>query len=880
MLRSRRHPYARIQIPTSLVRRSLAPLLTLSAFAACTPVATTYGPQTPPSPEALPLSASVVIKTPCEQGRELRATIPALLAQGRLDRTIRTLGRADLLCPAEAPSTWGALVVTLAEVGRNEEARALADRIDKLPDAPAEAKHGAKMARARVAGIKLTPDTLAAREEARTLALEAQAAATKGDHVVAKSRWLSAYNAHRPNGPALLGAALASRALGDLADAQKLIDRAIVDYERGHGQRLELEVPNGFGGFVTGVSWGASGRLVAVAHRSMVSIIDAVTLKERVRLRGHLQTITATAFSPDGRSVVTASRDETARVWDVVTGRELRRLEGHTGDVNAVVYDRAGTTIATASRDRTVRLWDAATGALRATLAGHDAAVTSVSFAVSGKYLASASDDSTAIVWDVTSGKPTAKLTGATAPLRAVAFGATVAAGGDDGAIRLFDPTTGALVRQLEGHVSSITALSYSPDGKTLASASLDASVKIFDPAQPKAIRTLEGHAVMALSLAWSQDGKRLATGAFNTVHMWDSNNYAETARLEGHADPVTALAFSADTAMLAVGSSDRSIRLWSSGGAVRRLDGHTGTVTGLAFSPQGGMLASGGLDGTVRRWALLTMAPLVPVEGAGSVQAVAWSPDGGTIAWAAPDASVRFFDNWVQKPRPSEPGPGAYGLAFSPDSKRVVFGAIGKVAIVRDAVSGKDIAQLAGHVGSVNAVSWSADGALIATGSSDKSIRLWDATTFAPRATLPVDSAVQSVVFRPGGGTGIGLAAGLFDGSVRLFTVATGKEVMKLAGHTEVVLSLATSGDGRWLASGARDGTTNVYSLPDAQLRLSLRGVSGRDAAYAFAPTGEIEMFGEARDFPICRVGAVSVPFELCEERFVEPGLLGRTLL
>ena len=120
-----------------------------------------------------PPPASVVIKTPCEQGRELRATIPSLLAQGRLDRTIRTLGRADTLCPAEAPSTWGALVVTLAEVGRNEEARALADRIDKMPDAPAEAKQGAKMARARVAGVKPTPDTFAAREEARTLAKRA-----------------------------------------------------------------------------------------------------------------------------------------------------------------------------------------------------------------------------------------------------------------------------------------------------------------------------------------------------------------------------------------------------------------------------------------------------------------------------------------------------------------------------------------------------------------------------------------------------------------------------------------------------------------------------------------------------------------------------------
>lgn len=833
----------------------------------------------PPSAEApvVTVAPKPERKAPCDQARALRAQVPSLLGEGRLDRTLRTIANADRLCPSEAASSWDTLVLTLADIGRYAEARALCDKIDATKDAPAPAKSASQRARSTLALLD-QPSSAQMASIGESLAREAHLAASKGDPKIARAKYLAAWETSHPNGAALLGAALATRALGDAPEAQRLLDRAVVDYERATGGHMELDVPNGFGGFVNALAFSPAGDRLAIAHRTVVSLVDATTMRERVRLRGHAQPVTGVAFSPDGKSVATSSRDETARVWDAATGRELLHLEGHTGEVAAVAFDHEGTLVATAGHDHSVRLWDAHVGgAARFVLEGHAAPVTAVAFAPNGKHLASTSDDHTVIVWDLASKKLVAKGTAASA-LRSVSFASLVASGGEDGVVHLGDANKDPLGKALAGHTAAITGLSFAPTGKLLASSSLDTSVRIWDVASATSIKTLEGHAVMALSPAWSSDGKRLASGAFDTVHVWDASTWTELARLEGHADAVTSVAFSADGKSLAVGAADRAVRVYGVSGA-RRLDGHAGAVTALSFSPDGSTLASGSLDGTVRRWAFPTMAGSLPIADVGAVASLAWSPDGKSLATASPDKSLRLWDVAWGKPIGEGGGPGAYGVAFSADGKRVAFAAIGRVVIVRDVASGKELARLVGHEAGVNGVAWSADGALLATASADRTVRLWDGATYAQKGVLTASAPVVSVAMRPTATSGLAIAAGTTDGSVNLYSVSTSKLLMRIAAHADAVQALAFSPDGALLATGARDGTTELFSIPDGQLLLSIRGVAARDASYAFAPTGEIEIFGEARDFPICRIGALSVPFELCEERFVEKGLLARIM-
>jgi WD40 repeat protein len=180
--------------------------------------------------------------------------------------------------------------------------------------------------------------------------------------------------------------------LGEHAEAQRLFDRAIEDAEKAQGQDVVLEVPNGFTGDVNAVAWSRDGRRFAAAHRREISIFDTA-LREKFRLRGHQGLVTALAFAPDGKTLVSGSDDNTVKLWDVASGKELRTLRGHAAPVRSVACSPDGKTLVSGSWDRTVKLWDVASGKELRTLQGHASDVASVAYSPDGKTLASAGDD-------------------------------------------------------------------------------------------------------------------------------------------------------------------------------------------------------------------------------------------------------------------------------------------------------------------------------------------------------------------------------------------------------------------------------------------------------------------------------------------------------
>jgi hypothetical protein len=125
----------------------------------------------------------------------------------------------------------------------------------------------------------------------------------------------------------------------------------------------------------------------------------------RLNLSGHESDVTSAAFSPDGARIVTASDDQTARIWDAATGKEIMVLRGHEERVNSAVFSPDGARIVTASDDQTARIWDAATGEEITVLRGHEERVTFAAFSPDGARIVTASWDQTARIWDTATGK-------------------------------------------------------------------------------------------------------------------------------------------------------------------------------------------------------------------------------------------------------------------------------------------------------------------------------------------------------------------------------------------------------------------------------------------------------------------------------------------
>jgi WD40 repeat protein len=561
------------------------------------------------------------------------------------------------------------------------------------------------------------------------------------------------------------------------------------------------------------------GGWLAVSSVGEMSAASALVQK----LEGHTKPVTCVVVgcmeSSGRRCLVSGSADRTLRVWDVDTFECIHELRGHSGEVRCVsdvfVGGDGRHMVASGSGDKSVRVWDVGSGTFVRVLEGHSESVNGLS----------------SMFVD-------------TAGCRCVASALL------DGSICVSDVESGACVGVMNGHGDAVRCVSVigTVDGRQLlASGSDDRTGRLWDVASLECVRVLHGHggSVTCVSCVVVGDSDRVlvASGSCDcTVRLWDVRTGEGIYELSGHSSGVTSVSsriINPDGCrLLASGSLDGSMRLWNVASGK--------CVSGVLVASDGRLAVSDGFDGGGSVGRVLV--------------ATGTEEDGDVRVW-----DVRSILQ-SQSSRGSDRGVTVTCVSNSfdyPDSGRCVVASgrgDGSVALW-DVDSGGYVGVLPGHTEGVTCVSsaFIASGRqLLASCSADKTVRLWDVTTVGRgqcyRVLTGHKKSVTSVSSGFVDGTGrittrMLIASGSIDRTVRLWDVDTGMclRVLNLKGHSSSVgcVSECYSGIGsgrRLIASGSDDETVRVWDVDTGEC---VRVLSGHCNLVTSVSTGIVDGSG-----------------------------------
>ncbi|MFD0200542.1 MULTISPECIES: serine/threonine-protein kinase [Saccharothrix] len=409
--------------------------------------------------------------------------------------------------------------------------------------------------------------------------------------------------------------------------------------------------------------------LVALTNGNDVAVHRASDGAVVANLTGHTAEVNSLAFAPGGGLLASAGMDSTVRLWDTATWTTRKVLSAPEVGLSSVAFTPSGAGVVAGAVGANVYTWDGETGELLSLYASGSVTTFGLAMPADGRTLLSSDSTGVIAVWSYlrsTLGKRDSVVLG-------TAFqpgGTLLATTSGNGVVRLWDPGTAKVVREMAGHTDDVYDVAFSPDGTELVTVGEDGLVVVWKADTGAEARRFSRPGTEFTAVRFSPDGRTIAvagrtpTGSGHDrdeVLLLDVADLEVTVRRATNEEPrntqvnrvepnyPTAISFSPDGRTLAVTLAAGKIGLWDlvdPGAEWTILPGHDSVAIDAEFSPDGAVLATGGGDRLVKLWRIKDGVEIGTLTGNDApVRRVAWSPDGRTLATASQDTVVRLWE-------------------------------------------------------------------------------------------------------------------------------------------------------------------------------------------------------------------------------------------
>lgn len=407
---------------------------------------------------------------------------------------------------------------------------------------------------------------------------------------------------------------------------------------------------------ITSIAGSPDGREIVTAGED--STIRIWTKKEQKFsqtkvINAHYPGVNQVLVSPTGRAFASCGKDATIRFWSLNTGELIQTFVGHRESVNGICFSRDGIQIVSASADQTARIWSIEGEMLR-TYQGHFEEITQVCFSADDQEFFTASEDTT-----IRYHRSAAKSSTLAVRTHSDVVWQTVftpddqrlISVGEDGVISICDPQSGQpLIAPIKLDMA-ILSVAHSPIDNLFVTGGADSKLRVWDSNNGELIQCFDGHDGYVWDITFSNDGQTMATASSdNTFKIWSTADWTQQHHVKAHFGELGSVRFSSDQKMLVTSGDDKKIKLWDTINyhQVGELSGHRTGVWRAIFSPTNpNLIASSSYDGQIILWDLNKRCPIrAPINAhKNQIAGLAFTSDGSRIVSASDDQSIKIWD-------------------------------------------------------------------------------------------------------------------------------------------------------------------------------------------------------------------------------------------